>query len=253
QFIDLFFKYQYQDNALVYEMEGKIVSMAFLLPATIFSTGKYHPVTYVYACATDEKYRGLGLMREIIRKAYRDACAKGEAGLFLLPASEELYTYYGKIGFRTFFYKQQSFAVAGVASSISYSLAELTAFEYTWLRPQFLKTSNSIHWPLNHFQLLENDNKTRCPQFFSLTFQDDKKAIGFYYKENDEIRVLELLGSDKAEEALLSFFNDRYFLEELNSIIINKPRGDIPYGMIWLNQNISLSDTEKGYFAFALD
>ena len=78
RFINLFFRLKFDGgNVCVYEQDGEIVSMAFLLPATILLAEGERPVTYLYACATRAAFRGRGYMRAIIERVYDDICERG--------------------------------------------------------------------------------------------------------------------------------------------------------------------------------
>lgn len=85
-------------------IENKLVSMLFLLDGRI---GNF-TVKYIYAACTDKAFRGRGLMKELISFS-EDYCRKNsDDGLFLVPAEESLYAYYGKLGFFEVFEKKEA-------------------------------------------------------------------------------------------------------------------------------------------------
>lgn len=84
-----------QENMLVIQENGKIVSMASFLPAEFVFHGKLFPARYVYAVATLPEYRGRGYAKKIIVYAQE----KYRMPLFLQPESEKLEEYYKKLGF----------------------------------------------------------------------------------------------------------------------------------------------------------
>lgn len=75
---------------------GKTVSMLFTLPCTLNFEGKKSRLYYIYAAATDSKYRGKGYMSALIKEV-----AQGmDAPLFLKPATESLVGFYRGLGFK---------------------------------------------------------------------------------------------------------------------------------------------------------
>jgi len=95
-------------RGLAYEENGKLAAMAFLLPGALDFRGESHPATYVYAVATLPEYRGRGVAASLMRRAAELAREEGQAALCLLPGSEDLYTYYAKLGFMIGFMKHDA-------------------------------------------------------------------------------------------------------------------------------------------------
>lgn len=82
-------------NMLVIYRDGRPVSMASFLPAVYDTKKGAIPVRYVYAVATLPEYRRQGLAKKIL------TCGSElwDEPLVLVPADEQLYRYYGKMGF----------------------------------------------------------------------------------------------------------------------------------------------------------
>ena len=84
------------NNCKTLEKNGKTVSMLFLMPCTLMLHGKGQSAHYIYAAATEKKYRGRGYMTELL-----DNIKKSENGvLFLRPANEGLVEFYSRCGFK---------------------------------------------------------------------------------------------------------------------------------------------------------
>ncbi len=94
------------NRGLLAEEDGRAVSMLFLLPGALELDGQRLPASYVYAVATAEDFRGRGLAAELIRHSAAITREEGQAALCLFPATERLYRYYEKLGFRTAFARQ---------------------------------------------------------------------------------------------------------------------------------------------------
>ncbi len=89
--ISLFFELKKDNPIYVYETDGITVSMLCM----IFS----EKAAYLYALATEEKYRNRGYMSELIKYAVQRAEEKNKDYLFLIPAEPELSDYYKRHGF----------------------------------------------------------------------------------------------------------------------------------------------------------
>ena len=252
RFIELFFRFLYHDNVLLYEQNNTPISMAFLLPAFMQIQNEKVPMTYLYACATSSKHRGKCLMNNIIDKAYHDICSKDEAGLFLLPASESLYHYYAGLGFNDFFYYHEMSYSQDVSSNSreqsEYCIERITGEEYYKLRSLFLKKEYAIHYPKSHFQLLQEDEKQGI--FFTIIKKNQTKGISFIQKKGPILYLRELLGQDINQEKLNQCFFTKYDLQYIKTI---QPGNDKKSAVIRLNKKYDFLSEMRGYFNFALD
>ncbi len=99
-FINAHYKPQ---NTLVFEENGKIASMLFLLEGEMHINGKLYPSYYLYAACTLNEYRGRGYMSLLLEFAKETAIMRGFDYICLLPAEKSLYGYYEKFGYKTIF------------------------------------------------------------------------------------------------------------------------------------------------------
>lgn len=76
---------------------NEIVSMLFLLPVTLNYEGNKVKAKYLYAAATDSRYRNRGYMRRLIDWVFEE----DSSPIFLKPADESLIEFYKKLGFET--------------------------------------------------------------------------------------------------------------------------------------------------------
>ena len=83
---------------------GEIVSALYLLPCEIALDGKTAKAHYLMGACTAHEYRGRGIMKELIAYALDDAKRRGDVFSILEPASESLYDYYAKIGYKEAFH-----------------------------------------------------------------------------------------------------------------------------------------------------
>ncbi len=105
QYVDMFFSEVYRDeDALVLEEEGRIVSSMMLQRYTMNFHGVTSSVSYVCGAATAKSLRGHGYMRRLMGHALRESYRRGDILCTLIPAGEWLYHYYGHMGFSPVFY-----------------------------------------------------------------------------------------------------------------------------------------------------
>lgn len=90
-------------NCIVWDESGLLVAMLHLRMSDLAINGKVQPAMYIYAAATLPSFRGHGIMAKLIDTAVSYGSSKGCLFTFLLPGSDSLYDYYGKLGFETAF------------------------------------------------------------------------------------------------------------------------------------------------------
>ena len=101
-YIKLFFDTAYKTSKCFARFENEnIVSALYLLDCSVSLDSKIYDGCYLYAAATDEKYRGRGLMKKLIDEAKDFMKEQSKAFIALVPASASLYDYYSKSGFVT--------------------------------------------------------------------------------------------------------------------------------------------------------
>ena len=92
RFVDFYYQYKTRDNQiLVLEQDGQIVSMLHRNPYTMIMNGYEFPVDYIVAVATEKAFRHQGCMRKLLEKALNDMADQGMPFTFLMPASESIY------------------------------------------------------------------------------------------------------------------------------------------------------------------
>lgn len=89
-----------EETLLVYLNDGRPVSMISMLPAYLRVQGKRLSIRYIYAVATRKTHRGRGYAAELLKEGYRLLGVP----FVLEPATEQLISYYCRLGFRKAFY-----------------------------------------------------------------------------------------------------------------------------------------------------
>ena len=92
RFVDFYYQYKTRDNQiLVLEQDGQIVSMLHRNSYTMIMNGYEFPADYIVAVATEKAFRHQGCMRKLLEKALNDVADQGMPFAFLMPASESIY------------------------------------------------------------------------------------------------------------------------------------------------------------------
>jgi GNAT superfamily N-acetyltransferase len=103
-FMHLYFDSVYRDeNALVIEKEGKILSALQMLPYTMTFWGKEITVAYISGACTAPSEQGKGLMKQLLQEAFREMQRRDIALTALIPAEKWLFTYYRSQGYTEVF------------------------------------------------------------------------------------------------------------------------------------------------------
>ncbi len=138
EFINSLFSKYFNDNLFYLLLDGKVVSMLFLIPCELKMFEQKYPAAYLYAAATLPQYRGQGLMTKLINRIKKETVENGVA-LITKPANKGLYDYYAKFGFKTAFYQGNNDALKPLENSL-----EITAKKYIEIREALLKNTPHI-------------------------------------------------------------------------------------------------------------
>lgn len=120
-------------RCLLYEEDGRALSMAFLLPAVYQAGADSRPLWYVYAACTTPSRRGEGLFGRVLAAIADEAAAAG-ATPFLRPASPSLARYYERFGYVPWFGASEAHGVADRTAALPLQ----TAVDYAAARRRLL-------------------------------------------------------------------------------------------------------------------
>lgn len=118
------------DRISVFIVREKMpIAMLCALPVTLFDAcGEAHNASYLYAVCTAPSHRKKGICAKLM--AYAESELKSEFAL-LVPASDSLFDFYGKLGYQTAFY-HKNYSVSAVASKAK--ITKINADAYRNLR-----------------------------------------------------------------------------------------------------------------------
>lgn len=146
-------------NQFVYLENGEVASMLTVIEGELCRERKKDRFWYVYAVVTDETYRNRGYAGKILRHVL-DLAKKENVFVGLVPANDELYQYYSKFGFETFFYKKVVELTIEPEGNETCNLKRADEVSYKKLRDQAYHNENYIVWDQHavNYALQENEN-----------------------------------------------------------------------------------------------
>lgn len=126
-------------DCYVAQKDGQIAGMLFAIPQ-LLKTTRLRKAAYFYAIATKQEYRGQGICRGLMAYAERhmdaDCCV-------LVPASESLFGFYEKLGYKTVFTRSRTAFQGG---------EEISMARYLMLREQLLPMAHMVYEDLSYAQ-----------------------------------------------------------------------------------------------------
>jgi GNAT superfamily N-acetyltransferase len=99
-FIDLYFRTRYTPDVLCADVEeGHLRAMLHRLPYALWLNGEMQPAEYIAGACTHPDFREQGRMHRLIEQSWLAARREGKKWSFLIPASPELFRFYGEMGY----------------------------------------------------------------------------------------------------------------------------------------------------------
>ena len=100
-FVDYYYEDRCRDNRILVDVETdvrgaeQVVSMIHLNPYTLYVNGEELPALYVFAVATDDKFRHQGRMARLLEEVDQICAREDIPFLFLIPVDTAIYTPFG--------------------------------------------------------------------------------------------------------------------------------------------------------------
>ena len=221
--VDGFFDTGYdQKHSAVIRLDGEPVSALYWLDYD----WNGEKLAYIYAVATDEKFRGQGYGKKLMEQAHTALHEQGYNGAVLVPAEEYLVLWYEKQGYQVFYRAKKQEVPAGNAVQVS----EISAKEYAKMRQEI---------------------KPDAPQPGKAVYDYFATYGGFYKTENgifaaarqgDTVYFQEFLGEKTILSGVVSAFGAKKGIVTLED-------GIAPFAMMYRFADGPMPE----YFSFALD
>ncbi len=196
-----------------YLVEDKLVSQLFLLEGELAS----EKCKYLYAACTHKDFRRQGIMEELIEFTKKYCADEKYSAIFLVPASENLYTYYSKFGFVASFLKKE-FVIKNKFETLSES-SEVDIDTAIEIKKQLLEKINCFSFTDEVMKYTVKEHIFNGGKVYANSFEGNKFAA-FYYRNGSDIVIKEFL-SEKQE---ISFDLNKYFFDKnVENIYISAP------------------------------
>ena len=259
-FLSHYFAHMHRDENMLVCLEGDdgVVAMLTMFPITLVAGTHTFPARYIYAVATAEPWRGLGIGTSMMEHALSYMQDRGEAAAILAPAHFSLFGFYEKMGFSTEFFVHEEVVKSADLPKANGDIFDLEAAQLYRLRNQAYQTSKLFaRWDEPSLDYILQSTV----QFggFALRFVSGSRH-GYAIAAMDDdlciVKELGLFGMDK--HMALSLLHRR--VQAQRYLLHQSADGDadpMPFTMIhYVDDTAKAAIPAKGgapYFALAMD
>ena len=226
-FIDLYFreKYRTERNEVIMR-DGRVVSALQKLPYPITYGGRMLPASYISGACTDEGYRRRGLMGELLNQTHRVMRAEGALLGFLIPATEELATYYAKFGYTPCFrFGWETVVAPPLDEDIAVAQAAEPPLEY--IRTRMQERSMCVQHPLADLRAVVDDMRLAGDTLWEARRGTLVVAVAICRAEADGVLLRECVYDDEAaRDALIAGVAAHYGRTEIDVVQLAATEGD---------------------------
>lgn len=239
-FVSLFFDRVYQDdNAIVAERDGKIVSSLQMLPYTMTFYGKEISVAYIYGACTAPEYQGQGLMRQLIEESFEVMRQRKVAMAVIVPADSWLFDFYREQGFAEAFdytldtYVRPDRAIQAPLLTIVPPEAPSMQRLYDYFNGKMRERPCCILHTYEDFVTILRDIEISGGQMLTaLTPEQVPVGMIFLHRDGDRVFVKELLyDNNQIKDLLLQEATLQNNVKEASYVTLPTPPGTMPFGM----------------------
>ncbi|MDR1259242.1 MAG: GNAT family N-acetyltransferase [Tannerellaceae bacterium] len=193
EFVQFYFRQVYEDdNALVIEKGGQVVSALQMLPYTMTFCGEEIPVAYISGACTLPSEQGKGLMKQLLQKAVSEMERKKTALSALIPAGKGLFEYYRAHGYTEVFeYSTETYTRNEPIASDDIFVHQNNKpdeITYAYLERQLRKRPMAIQHSYDDFILILKDLEIDNGQLFVASDSGGQPA-GMAFVSTQEIKT----------------------------------------------------------------
>ncbi len=255
---DYYFRHRFiPEGMLVLQEDGQVQGMLSMLPITLALGERRSPARYLFAIATDLRFRGQGISTRLIEQALEQVQAAGDAAALLVPAGEDLFRFYGKRGFETrFFIRQRQYLAGDLPPCPSGSQATpLKQEDMLRLRDAaFLNHGLFARWGVDALRYILGSGETFGAVLLRLSAPGGEGYV-FAEWQGDTLLVKELAAVGMTEETALSVLHSRVGAARYAVRLKDRegePGQRLPFGM-WVPFDPGLPRQGPGWLGLAKD
>jgi len=197
-------------DTLVYEVDGKIVSMLTIIPVNFAYYGLAVKTMYVYGAATSKKYEGRGYMSGLLKFAEDYARDFGFQMSVLVPGNRFLFKFYKARGYNADFNCRVLKIKPGmisqsIVSDVDYTDNTITPGQLFEIRREALSRIPNIEWNVRQLNFVFEDLRLYKE---SIAYYNGRygESYAVYSKKGSGIFIKECLGT--ANDASLALIKD---------------------------------------------
>ncbi len=191
------------------------VSMLFLLEGNI----NCQKCKYLYAACTHKDYRRQGIMEKLIEYSKQYCIDNGYSSIFLVPATEELYNYYAKLGFISSFRKNNICIKNNNIYSSSENHSSVDINEIISIKSKLLNKVEGFRFDSETIIYTIKEHFFNGGEIFVLNNNEDT-TLAFYYYNGADIVIKELLSNSND---VIGLVNKHFFNKNTENIYICTP------------------------------
>jgi GNAT superfamily N-acetyltransferase len=181
------------DNTFLIKENGIIASVFYMINSDVVLGNKKYSAKYLYAAQTHPGFRKRGFMSKLIKSSADYYKANGTDFIFLCPASEHLYDYYGKLGFFTAFYDKFLILTKIEIDKNRNVTGEgyfCSDFSYTEMRKNIM-SKNYADFDDNFLEFAERSEKSDGGKSISALFEDGDRVYILCHSDDETLCVTE--------------------------------------------------------------
>ncbi len=230
---NVIFNRLYPQNYYYKLKDDKVVSQTFVIGGdySVFGAG------YIYAAATLKEFRGQGFMSDLLTEIKNEYDI-----LFLKPATEELYDFYSKIGFKIRFYCEN--ISSNAECTLHTNVLKIENLDDLRRVRRILLPSECIKLNSEAAALADDIYTAVCDDL------EEPHYFALYYTDSDTVTVNELLYSDKN---YINFVNTICQKENRKFYNVRLPEHKEADGMILCENAVDKELPEKLYLGITFD
>ncbi|MBQ9118826.1 MAG: GNAT family N-acetyltransferase, partial [Lachnospiraceae bacterium] len=226
-FLDAFFSTAFRtDHCCCVTLGNQVVAALYWLDCQYNN----QQIAYLYAVATTKAFRRQGICHKLIETTHRQLTSQGYKGALLVPATEELFHFYERMGYQTCS-RVREFRCVGMNQNLS--LHRINKTEYATLRRRLLPSGGVIQ-----------ENETLDFLQTQTLFYTGPGFVFAAGTENNTLCVTELLGDETVAPGIVYAlgYSEGHF---------RTPGNDMPFAMYCPLGESKLPPPT--YFGLALD
>ena len=224
EYIDAFYNsFCTTDQVLVVVEDGRVRSMASLLPASIRDTeGEPYPAAYLYALATDPDFQGHSHARQLLQAADELLVERGYMAMALVPASPSLHKFFKAVGMdECFAHRKSEFLASSLTGKArNGTFTPIGPEEYNAIRESYLHGSVHVAYSDDLIRLQELSSRMTGGGLFRVEVEASDAEVGcaaIEYSNAGTLLIKELLTyhqytSEAVEMAAKVFPAKRYLV-----------------------------------------